>query len=724
MGRGQQGRYIGRVGALAVSLGVGGFLLALPAVAGAEAGAGDSGKTTSSAGKHGPRTAAKPSSRAKAPSATVTKPAASLSMASRRLVDRLGGGTDPLTPVTESLSFAVLAVTRRDGRARSARSVNVVGTASATAASVPSAGAAAATPSGATAGTTLSTAVRSFIDTRFPGWSPIGDQLAPIVADGIQDLLSNGKVSAEVQRLVANDAILQFVSAKIATALNSYLGVPAPVGTVVGNAAAGFIRTTLGNVGVQSALDALATAVRPTATQNAAIEAALATGDVASLKDYLKSVVATSSDEIATFLAAPAVQGALASAVSGAVVDLTNGPTVPTWLGGIVAGWVTDGLGGDAAAQGLGSAVGDAVQGLLSNTKAMQALGSVAGAAVTTLLSSPGVPAALAGYLTDFGSTVLAGINWVDALDIAWQGLEGNSQFVMALGPAARDVVYALATNADVVAALSAAVTGLVTDVAGNAAVRAYLGALVGPTYGPTLVNTLADPASAAQLAATAGAVLTSFLGQPGVAGALAGVSHQLVHDLLAGASFTDAIAVAFAALQADPAVVAAFNATVPGALEGALKAPAVQQVISSVAQGVVANLLQRTPFDNAATGQVTKAAVDALVSNPAAQTLIGGLAGDLLSGTPADELVSTVVAQVVKSQALQIALGQAVGQGIGALIGDNPVGFVVGQLAGVAAALFFGLASGVAQLFGAVGGPAAAASRVSSHLLIPVSAA
>ncbi len=711
---GQQGRYsIGRVGALAIALGIGGVILALPAAADADTGAGNSGKTTSSAGKPAPRNASKPASR------VAVKPSGALTAASRVPVDRLGTGNAPLTPVIEPLSLAVLAVTRREKIAGSAKLIDVPGRGITTGATalVPGASATASSP--------LGTAVRNFIDTRLPGLKPIADQLAPIVADGIQDLLSNGAIAAEVQRLVANDEIRQFVSTKISSALNSYLGVPSSVGDVVGTAAVNLVRNVLGNAGVQGALDVLANAVRPTEDQYAAITAGLAANNIAPLSTYLKSIVANSSGEIATFLSNATVQAALASATSQAVIDLTTGPAVPTWLGNVAGGWVSDALGGGAAATGIGDAVGNAVQGLLSNTKAMQGLATVAGGAVTNLLGTPGVPAAVADFISQFGTAALDGMNWIDALDVAWQGLIADSAFRSALGPAAGSAVYSLATNSDVVAALSSTVTGLVNDVAGNAAVRAYLGDVFGPEYGPTVVATLADPASAAQLAVTAGAVITSFLGQAGVADALSATADQIVTALLAGVCFTDALQYGLQSLVADADIVAAFNATVPDALQGVLKAPAVQHVVSDLAQGVVASLLDKTPLNTQAFGQVTKAAVDAFVANPAAQNLIGDLAGDILNGTSATELVNTVVAQVVKSQALQIALGQAIGQGIGALLGDNPIAFAVGQLAGVGAAALLVFAFGAANLFGLTGGLAAAAAvpTGNSFLLIPLAA-
>ncbi|WP_431237462.1 hypothetical protein ACQ86B_22335 [Mycolicibacterium aichiense] len=624
-----------------------------------------------------------------------------------------------MAPVTEPLSFAVLAATRRDGTARSARAVTAGGTASAAAASVPSAGVTATTPpaAGATAGSALGTAVHTFIDTHFPGWSPIADELAPIVANGIQDLVANGKISAEVQQLVANNAILQFVSTKISTALNTYLGVPSPVGTVVGNSAVSFIRTVLGNAGVQTALDVIATAVQPDTVQATAIAAGLAVNDIAPLANYLKAVVANSSDEIATFLSNSSVQAALASGVSGAVIDLTSGGVIPAWLGTVVDGWVTSALGDNATATAVGNALGAAVQGLLSNTKAVQGVAAIAGVAVTDILSAPGVPAALADYITHFGTALLAGDNWMDALDIAWQGLQGNSAFLSALPPAAGDVVSSLATNADVVAALASTAKSLVVSLAADEGFRAVVGELFGSTYGPTLVEALADPKSATQLGATAGSVLTSFLGQDGVAATLSAATEQIVAALLSGVSPGDVLQGAVQQLASDPALVAAFNATVPDALQSVLKAPAVRDVISTVAQGVVNQLIDSTPLKNTAldpvVSQVAKATVQAFVSNPAAQGLIGDLAGDLLDGTPPADVVQTVVSRVVNSPALQIALGQSLGQGFGALLGDNPVAYAVGQLAGIGTALALVVSFGVANLFGLTG--ALSASSVPS---------
>ncbi|WP_431235114.1 hypothetical protein ACQ856_11710 [Mycolicibacterium psychrotolerans] len=720
MGLGQQGRYVGRVGALAVALGVGGLIVALPAVAGADSGAGDSGKTTSSAGKPAPRTAAKAGPRApKAPTSTPAasaKPPASISGASRSPLDRLSGGNDPLAPVTEPLSVAVLAATRRDGTARSARSVVTGGTASAAAASVPSAGVtgSAPLPAGATAGSALGTAVRNFIDSHFPGWSPIADELAPIVANGIQDLVANGKISAEVQQLVANNAILQFVSTKISTALNTYLGVPSPVGTVVGNAAVGFARTVLGNPGVLTALDVIATAVQPDTVQATAIAAGLAINDIAPLANYLKATVANSSDEIATFLSNSSVQAALASGVSGAIIDLTSGAVIPTWLGNVVDGWVTSALGDNATATAVGNALGAAVQGLLSNTKAVQGIAAAAGVAVTDILSAPGVPAALADYITQFGTTLLAGENWMDALDVAWQGLQGNSAFLSALAPAAGDVVSSLVTNADVVAALASTAKTLVVSLAADEGFRAVVGELFGPTYGPTLAEALADPQSAAQLGATAGSVITSFLSQDGVAATLSAAAEQIVAALLAGVSPVDVLEGAVQQLASDPALVAAFNAVVPDALQSVLKAPAVRDVITTVAQGVVNQLIDSTPLNDTAldpvVSQVAKATIQAFVSNPAAQGLIGDLAGDLLDGTPPADVVQTVISRVVNSPALQIALGQSLGQGFGALFGDNPVAYAVGQLAGIGTALALVFGFGVANLLG-LGGSLSASS-------------
>ncbi|AQT78674.1 hypothetical protein B1R94_04565 [Mycolicibacterium litorale] len=624
----------------------------------------------------------------------------------------MGTGDDPATPGTEPLSWAVLAVTRRERITKSVRLADgvTVGEAVGGGPLSPPAGSATTDPpvaASVTAGADLGAAVHDFIDRHLPGWTPIADELAPIVADGIQDLLSNGSVSAEVNRLVTNTAVMQFFSMKVSTALGSYWGVPPAVGTVIGDAAANLVRNTLGNAGVQSALDVVAHAVMPTPDQYGAITAGLAGGDVAPLGEYLTSIVPRSAGDVATFLSTPAVQAALASATSQVVIDLTQGSEVPAWLGDVVARAVSAQLGGPAGTA-IGTALGSAVQGLLGNTTAMQGLATAIGAAVPSILGAPHVAAAVADAVTALGSDILDGTHWLSALDQAWWGLRVDPSFRSALSAAAGGAFAALATNSDVVSAVTTGVAALITDVAADPAARAFVSALVGPTYGPSLLNTLADPASAAQLAATAGTVITGFLGQPGVAAVLSAATTQTVAALMAGVAPTDVLHDVLQSLQADPVINAALDATLPAALRSALAAPAVKDVISGLAQGVVADLLGRTPLNNTvfdpAAGQVTKAAIDALLSNPAAQDLISSLAGDVLNGTPPGDITTTLIDAVVKSQQLQVALGVAVGQGIGALFGDNPLGFLVGQVVGAAAALVIGIMSGAAVLFNLAG--------------------
>ncbi len=746
---GPQGRYVGRVGALAVALGIGGVIVALPAVASADSDAGtssssgstarhaSSSKATQAAGKRITRGPVKPATASPAAAAATQSvlatggPSGVLVTPLRVGLGAVRGGAAPLAPIAEPLSWVAVAASRRelagDRILRPTRSVDVAvsaGTVSGTAVLDPSdieltdPPVLVSPPADA-----LGSAVRSFIDRHLPGWKPIADELAPIVADGIQDFLANGSVSAEVARLAANTAVLQFFSTKVSSALGSYWGVPPAVGTVIGDAAANFVRNTLGNTGVQAALDVLAHAVSPTPDQYGAITAGLAGGNLAPLGEYLTSIVPQSATPIAAFLSNPTVQAVLASATSAAVIDLTRGPDLPGWLGNLVAGSVSAALGSSPAASAVGTALGDAVQGLLNNTPAMQGLATVVGAAVPAILGTPNVSAAVADAITQLGTDIVNGAHWLTALDRAWWGLRFDSSFQSALSAAAGDALSSLATNPAVVSAVVAGVASLISDVAADPSARAFVGALLGPTYGPTLLNTLADPASAAQLAATAGTVITGFLGQPGVTAALSTATTQIVSALLAGVPEEDALQGVLQSLQADPAIAAALDATLPAALRSALSAPAVKQVISGLAQGVVSDLLGRTPLNNTvfdpAAGQVTKAAVDALLSNPAAQDLIGSLAEDILNGTPASDIASTLINSVVKSQELQVALGLAVGQGIGALFGDNPVGFFVGQVVGAAAALVIGIVSGAAVLFNLTGAAGAATVPAANSYLV-----
>lgn len=737
-----------------MALGIGGVIVALPAAASADSDAGttsssgstarhaSSGKANPAAGKRAtrnpasglvkPATATPTTAAETQPVLATAKPSGVIVTPIRAGLDAARGGAAPLAPIAEPLSWVAVAASRRElAGGRIARPVGLIndtigqGAVGGAAVVGPSDGAVTDPPVLVSTPSVdaLSSAVRNFIDRHLPGWKPIADELAPIVADGIQDLLTNGKVSAEVQRLATNTAVLQFFSAKVTAALGSYWGVPQAVGTVIGDAAANFVRNTLGNTDVQSALDVLAHAVMPTPDQSGVISAGLAGGDLRPLGEYLTSMVPQSAGQITTFLSNPTVQAALASATSNAVIDLTQGADLPAWLGNLVAGSVSAALGSSPAATAVGDALGNAAQGLLSNTKAMQGLATAVGAAVPTILGTPNVAAAVADAVTQLGTGVLNGTHWLTALDQAWRGLRFDASFQSALSAAAGGALSSLATNSEVVSAVVAGVASLIGDVAADPSARAFVGALLGPTYGPTLLNTLADPASAAQLAATAGTVISGFLGQPGVVAALSTATTQIVTVLLAGTPLTDAVLGALQALQADPAITAALNATLPAALGSALSAPAVKQAISGLAQGIVGDLIDRTSLNNTvfdpAAGQVTKAAVDALLSNPAAQGLISSLAGDILNGTPTSDVATTLINSVVKSPELQVALGLAVGQGIGALFGDNPVGFLVGQVVGAAAALVIGMVSGAAVLFNLAGGSGTATVPAANSYLV-----
>jgi hypothetical protein len=156
--------------------------------------------------------------------------------------------------------------------------------------------------------------------------------------------------------------------------------------------------------------------------------------------------------------------------------------------------------------------------------------------------------------------------------------------------------------------------------------------------------------------------------------------------------------------LQSTPAVTAALAATISTAVHSILGDPAMQGTVVELARGVivgyVAGFAGKIPLIGGLAVKVTSAAVDTLLANPTFQDLIGTVADGLAGGVSTTELAQSVIAAVVDDRALQVAVAQAVGQGVGALFGDNPIGALVGKVAGAAATAVIGFLCSIGGMF------------------------
>lgn len=532
-----------------------------------------------------------------------------------------------------------------------------------------------------------------------------------VVSDPAANLALGRQIVALVTASVGPSRAATGVGRNLAIAVMDLLSNPAVsgrFGAVAGAALTGF----LGDPRVPAVL----------ATTAGQVSTATVSGDVAAVQAALQALLANSAvrEAISTVINRSletvvndlGIARALGATTSGLASGLVRDPAVREALGTQIATAIAAGLGGSAAAGAVGDAVSAAVTGLLAGPRVGNTLTVVSGAVVTGFLRQSGVAPALTGA----AEQLLAALS--DGTDpaVVLRALLADSDFRAAFGETVAGGLDAALTDADLVSALGATTTDLITGVAAEPAVRTSIGDLLGPAIGPTVSSLLADSKTIARIAAAVGSVVTGFLGHADVPGVLSGAGDQIVTAVLAGD--TSAVQKILAELPGDPVIKAALDATIPGAVQSVLGDTSTRHALSTVARGVVMNLIGAESLLGPVAGQVTAATTDSLLADPTAQKLIGTLAIDVLIGKPLSDVTNSAVRAVISTPSLQIALGMAIGQGIGSLFGVNPVGFVVGQAVGITATVVIAVGSGIALVLNAFGVPAPP-SAASDGLLI-----
>lgn len=421
---------------------------------------------------------------------------------------------------------------------------------------------------------------------------------------------------------------------------------------------------------------------------------------VTALRDGIRSLEEDpifSEVSLSALLADPGLPQTVGSATASVVTALAADPQVRAAVGEAINGYLASAL-ADLPSS-IAPSLADAAVTLLADPAAGEALGSVAASIVSTFLGQPGVVSGLSGVAYQLQGA-LNGNGFGSALDAAWVSLRTVSALRDGLVIAATAGVGTALSDAGLVAALGTAATSLVADLSSDPSTWRLIGDLLGPTYGDPIVSLLSDPATAGDLADTVGTVLTGFLGQPGVSAALSGAAGRLASALLSGAEASEAVDDVLGSLQTDPAIAAALDSTVAVALRGILGNSAVQDAVSVVAEQVVVTLIGENSNLSPVVSQLLGPVVDSLIEDPAVQDLISDIAPAIIGGTPAGELTTTVVQAVIDQPALQSAVGTAVGQAVSSLIGDNPIGNLVGRAAGRTVTSLIRVAARLAPLF------------------------
>lgn len=418
--------------------------------------------------------------------------------------------------------------------------------------------------------------------------------------------------------------------------------------------------------------------------------------------DVIDAAIAALSD--------PALSGGLGTAARQLISDLAGDAGVRALVGGGVS-QIVSAFGGGMIGAEAASALGDAAATLLADPTVVAGLGAVAGSAISNLLGQPAVVAVLADAVQGVGDAALAGGSLSASLTGAVQGLLWSVQHDAALAEAVGAALTGtlntagdeLLGNAAIQQLLGQTATTLFGELAADPGVRTVLAQQLSGILGTQAAALLNDPTVATDVAGALGTAVTAFLGQPGVVDALTGAAGQVLQEIIGGADPGIALQAVFAAVQADPAFATALGATISTFVESVMNSAVVLEIVGGASENLVTEVLDQVGLGSTPAGELAKSALTSLLDDASVADLIGDIAADVLSGKPVEALAGNVIRAIVTEPELQSAVGTAIGEAVGALFGDNPIGDIVGWAAGGAATLVIGFLAGIALLFNLV---------------------
>ena len=631
-GRRRSTHYVGRVGALAVALGVGGVIAGLPLAAADSDASGDAGSSTNagpSQSSPAKDTATRARSRAGSPdrtargeSAQPSTDAATTDPGSRRAAR--GGGaaaaapggprkapaSDSIpgvpesaptgSPSTESPSTPDIAApaaavqipapvaSTPSGTAPSAGLPQIASIATPAAAEVPVMTAAPAT---AAVSTTAVTGLLAWLGgpgrTDIPAAAPLAWAAA---AASRRELSAAATTAAPAASVTTGQTVPPSLSDQIA-GIGVLAGLPEQIRAGIGQAAADWIERSFGATAATQ-VSALIAGLGANPTAADVIDgvsdavggwwAESGLGDqVSALVDSVTGgtlgspqVLATLADAVGRIVTAADPVAALPDAVRALLADPAIGGAVDDAISNAV----------DLLATEFGPAVAQAISGWVDDPT----LGSLAGA-VSGFLGQPGVSAALADAAGSFATAVLTGTDPGAAVTAAWRSLQADPAIQAVVDLTVSNALAGLLDDADTLQFLGGAVSGLVGGLAGDA-----------------------------ELGGLAGSILTGFLGHPGVSAELADVAGEFAAAVLAGTDLGDAAAGAWDALQSSEAIQAAVDLAMSGALGGLLNNDEALQYLSGAVSGLVGGFVGDAAMGARVADQIVPLMVSVLVDGPA----------------------------------------------------------------------------------------------------------
>ena len=643
-GRRRPTHYVGRVGALAIALGVGGAIVGLPLAAADTEAASDAGSTANAGrSQSSPATdnatrargrAGSPDRTARGESAQAGPDAAATDRSTRRSA-RTGAaaagepGATRKSPAGVSIpdapesaptvtaptaGIAVPAAVVRipapvvPSSTEAAPSAELTAIAAITTPAAAEVPAMTAAPATAAVSTTAVTGLLAWLggsgSTDIPAAAPLAWAAA---AASRRELSAAATTAAPAASVTTGQVVPPSLSDQIA-GIGILAGLPEQFRAGIGQAAADWIERSLGaTAGTQISALIASLGASPTADDiiDGVTDAVSGWWADSELGDQFSALVDSVTGGA---LGSPQVLAALAGAVGRIVTAVDPVAALPEAvrallsdpaIGGAVDDAISDAL--DLLSTEFGPAVGQAISAWINDPS----LGSLSGA-VSGFLGQPGVSAALTDAAGSFATAVLTGADPGAAVTAAWRSLQSDPAIQAVVDVAVANAVAGLLNDVDALQFLGGAVSGLVGGLAGDA-----------------------------ELGGLAGSILTGFLGYPGVPAVLADIAGEFAAVALSGTDLGDAAVGAWNALQASEAIQAAVDLAMSGALGGLLNNDEALQYLSGAVSGLVGGFVGDAAMGARVADQIVPLVVSVLVDGPAAvddfESAITGLLLDLI---------------------------------------------------------------------------------------------
>ena len=668
VGRSRPSQFVGRIGALALLLGVGGAIAGVPAVAGADTGTtrdpGAAGTGQQAPADAADATVAPAPRRHTGKRGTFADSSASDSPAPDAATDNPNDG-----PVRGSTVPGKRGAQRSTAVADERAAVVIADGSGTPAISVPAQTNAPVVTLPTFAARNLPTFAAARIAAASPAPAPAAAVTAP--APALASATAPGSVSG------LNAALLAFLGGG---------------GDTNSPASAPLAWATLAVTRRQSAVAASVAA--PASSISDFLKVLNGGGDLVgqlmtSLTGQVSQLIKTNLKDIAPLAdqLAPVVVSGLADFVFGGTVapelnQLANDPQILAF----VSNWAAGGIADRGLPAEINAAVGDAAASLVQNVFGGKANTAVRAAIDNYLSTLPVASVDGVQLITDLISgKVTVGQLVNDQVGAALTNLPsllGDPAIKQALGGALTDAIGVLSGGAAPEWAVSLDPTAVATFIGDKITEWAA------PQLGGDLAGVLGDaaakllPALGPALGSVAGTAVTTFLGEPGVVEALSAAGTQVINAVLGGTDSLTALTGVWSTLQNDASLTAALSATLTAALQ-------------SLDTSVLGN-----PDVVNALGDAVTAVVGEITGNPATWSLVTDQLTQLVAGTS----FAPVISGLLSNPALTGGLADLAGQTVVAFLGQSGVSTAVTDIAGQFASAVLDGADPYAALQNALG--------------------